>query len=497
MSDENKGNQDSSAESGAKPGKKSGTSTRQPKDKQGGKKVEKDRQSNASEEKSPEITKIDASAQADLSKTPHSSESPQSAETEKTTEAQKTLNEEAPSETQNYIADNLTESKSNTPQADLFTQKKAPKLSTTRRARNTKTPLLIISIILIILALGGVGWSGYSQYQMKQSWQELQNQLQQQASQQAELGRTTQQTAQTSLQTADSNQRIINQQTQLVQQLRQALTATQQRVRELSGRQKQDWLLAEAEYLIKLAQFKISLEKDKTTAIGLLKTADNRVLATADNSLIELRQAIAQDIANLQLIVAPDVGGISSQLKAVANQIPALDLKALEFQPEVKQEQPEESEPETFEWSQVYRDFLDDFVTIKDHSEPVKPLMTPEQRANLNANIQLSLQQAQIALIRGEQQLYQNSLADASKWIDDFFIQNETSAAVEENLAFLQQVNVNIDLPAELTAKKAIQAINQQRLYQWLEAPDTSLSQPDIIQPDTSQPDSPETESQP
>ncbi|MCW9017828.1 MAG: uroporphyrinogen-III C-methyltransferase [Kangiellaceae bacterium] len=349
-----------------------------------------------------------------------------------------------------------------------FNAKPAPKLSAPQKQSKGRSGL-IVSVVILVLALAGISWTSYNQYLMQQNWQNLQTELNQSAKSSGQISQAAQQTAQTSLQNSGQNQNQINRQAQLISQLRQALTATQERVRELSGRQKQDWLLAEAEYLIKLAEYKITLEKDKNSAIALLKTADQRVMPIADNSLIELRQIIANDIANLQLVVAPDVSGISAQLKAVASQVASLDLKALEFTPiEQSMEQAEESSKE-FSWQGIYTNFLDDFVKVKHHDEARKPLMTPEQRGNLNANVQLALQQAQIAMLRAEQGFYQSNLGDAKSWVTEFFVDNEKTTTVVSNLDKLAGYRVVIDLPKQLESKSAIQAINQQRLYQWLE----------------------------
>jgi len=365
------------------------------------------------------------------------------------------------------------DSKASKSSDNLFSSKTAPKLQPPQkqnyRSGTNIKPLPLIAVILSITAIVGIAWSAYNQYQMQQNFEQLQTELKQQSDTQIQLGQTSSRTAQASLQTANGNQQIINQQSLLIQQLGQALTATQQRVRELSGRQKQDWLLAEAEYLINLAQLKITLEKDKFTAIALLKTADQRILETADNSLLELRQMIAKDITDLQLVVAPDISGIASQLNAISSQIPQLTLIALEFAPLEDVAKSSEQTTEEFSWRATYQNFLTDFVTIKDHSQPVKPLMTAKQRGNLNNNIQLALQQAQIALVRGEQRLYEMNLNNAFKWIGEFFQHNQTSQEILEMLTQVSGTSINIQLPGELKAKQSIQAINQQRLYQWLE----------------------------
>ena len=353
---------------------------------------------------------------------------------------------------------------------NLFNAKPAPRLAGPKAGQKSKL-VPMIAILLALITIGLVAWSSYQQQLMQQGWRHLESELNQQMQQQSAVNQSANQTAQSGLSAATDNQRLLVQQAQLIQQLRQSLTVTQQRIRELSGRRHQDWMLAEAEYLIKLAEYKITLEQDKLTAIGLLKTADEKILGIGDNSLIELRQAIAQDIGNLQLVVAPDVSGIAVQLETIVQQIPELSIIALEFEPLANAGKVAEDPSEGFSWQKLYQNFLDDFVEVKDHSQPVQPLMTLEQRGNLNANIQMALQQAQIALLRGEQELYETNISKATAWIKDFFKLDEPAQLILGSLEELRQNQVNIDLPKQLASKQAITAINQKRLYQWLESP--------------------------
>ncbi|MET1254992.1 uroporphyrinogen-III C-methyltransferase [Aliikangiella maris] len=359
----------------------------------------------------------------------------------------------------------------------LFSAKPVPKMTTSRQSTRRVKLLPVAAIILSLLALLGIAWSAYQQYFVQQQWDDMQSHVKQQLDLQLQSTQQSRLTAQKSARQATSNQRLIQQQAQLITQLTESLTATQEKIRELSGRRQQDWLLAEAEYFIKLAEHKITLEKDKSTAIALLKTADDKIKQIGDNRLLELRQQLADDIANLQLIIAPDFTGIAAQLDAISDKIPELAITALEYAPIKDKLSPSQPTVESdFSWQKLYDKIKHDFIEIKEHGQPVIPLMTPKQRANLNANIQLALQQAQIYMLRGEQKLYEQHLQNAQQWIKTYFVDSPT--APSENLSIsqlldtlsqLQQTPINIDLPRALSSRQTIQNINQSRLYQWLE----------------------------
>jgi uroporphyrin-III C-methyltransferase len=366
------------------------------------------------------------------------------------------------------------------PESPLFAAKAAPKLNAPKKSTRFNIVGIVIAVLLLLI-LAILGWTSYSQYQIKQDWQATQTELQQQINQQQQKNQNSQQAATNGLNFAQSNSAQINQQAAHIKQLEQALTATQQRIKELSGRRQQDWMLAEAEYLINLAEYKVSLQRDQQTAIALLKTADEKIALIGDNSLLDLRSAIAKDIANLQLIVNPDISGIAARIDSLSEQVKALNILALEFKPIAERisQQPKDSQ-QAFSWGEFFKEVSASFVTVKHHDQPAQPLMTPSQRGNLNANLQLVLQQAQIALLQGEQSMYQRNLTKAATWVEQFFQADTNAQQMQQALTELKQIRITADLPRQLNAKQEITQINQQRLYQWLESPTSSALENDV-----------------
>lgn len=354
-------------------------------------------------------------------------------------------------------------------QKNLFETKSMPRMQSKKTKKKFNYWMILLFLLVILLALA-IGWVGYQQYQANKSWQVLQQQLKRQMNDYAAKIQQAQQQTTLAKQTAVDNQQQLKQQSDFLQQINQNLTLTQQKIKQLSGREQQDWLVAEAAYLIQLAAFKTHFEKDKASAIILLKTADEKLLQTADNSLLPVRQAIAADISALEIIPLVDFNGIASEIQAISSQISKLEIIALEIVSEQQssEENQQEKQQEKFSWSNFYRDFLDDFVVIKDHSE-IKLPMTPQQRINLNSHIQLNLQQAQIALLRNQQSLYNLYLSNAMDLIKEFFKQNHQSKMILEKLKNLAQENINPQFPKKIQSKQAILKFNKQKFYQWLD----------------------------
>ncbi len=354
--------------------------------------------------------------------------------------------------------------------SQLFNAKPLPKM----HAKRSKTDKLIPAMIglLLIVAIVISAWTLYQQHLFSQDWQQMQGRLDSQLNEQTSAIKQTQSASQNSLQTIGQTQNQVNQLSQSNRQLSESLLSTQERIKELSGRKKQDWMLAEASSLIKLAQLQLTLQKDKITATQLLKTADSRLIEIADNSLLPIRQAIAKDLSDLSLIMQPDIIGLTFSLDAISKQVPDLEIAAFQFAP-LEQQHSEplvEEQEDGFDLKKVYDKFLKDFVVIKDHSEPVKPLMGADQRANLNSNIQLALQQAQIAIAQGNEALYQLHIQNAINWLTEYFIQSDKTKELIQQLTQFKTRPIEVNYPQSLNAKKALDEISQQKIYQWLES---------------------------
>jgi len=63
-----------------------------------------------------------------------------------------------------------------------------------------------------------------------------------------------------------------------------------------------EWQLAEAKYLLRIAQQRIIMEKDAAGALAVLQSVDDLLLSTQDVSLYNIREIIAQDKAKLEVV---------------------------------------------------------------------------------------------------------------------------------------------------------------------------------------------------
>ncbi|PCI69203.1 MAG: hypothetical protein COB38_08370 [Gammaproteobacteria bacterium] len=369
-------------------------------------------------------------------------------------------------------------SKTTTKKENLFNAKPAPKMEA---SKNKKISWLsIVSFILIVLLFSVSAWMFYQQQQTKQSLQTIEDKIKNDLqAQSVKVNRV--------LETNNASVNEINQLKMGLQSLAKhnndlklQLLSVQEKIKSLSGRRKQDWMLAEVEYFINIAELKLTLQKDRNTAIQLLKTADERIIEIADQSLVPIREAIARDISVLSLIQESDITGIVITLNTLDQQIGKLELLAFKFdevlesnnsliQTEEENEKSEQDESTLADLSKIYKRFVKEFIVIKDHTETPQPLMTPQQRGNLNRNIQLVLQQAQIAAMQGNEKLYRLNLQKAIKWIVQYFGQGAETVPIIKRLEELLSEKIDVRYPTQLESSKAIEEANKNQLYNWLD----------------------------
>ncbi|MFG1487963.1 uroporphyrinogen-III C-methyltransferase [Oceanospirillum sp. HFRX-1_2] len=291
----------------------------------------------------------------------------------------------------------------------------------------------VIALSALVIALGAAAASGYTFWQQQEKTAQALAQLSERNNQlEAQLQRQAQ--ALNSLQTLPAATNKLNQQSQALQQQQ---TQQRQNLQDLAtafantqGPKPSDWLQAEAEYLLRLANHRLQLEGDLSGAKTLLTSADER-LAKADNpALFVVRQAIANEVAELNSIDTLDQSGIYFKLSALEGQIDQLPLPmSPEERSAFRQTQLEENQEQSI-WQTLWNE-AKTLVVVRHRDEKITPLLPPEESLYLRHNLRLTLQQAQIALLKEEQTLFRTLLQQAYAWVETHFDQ---SAARTQNV---------------------------------------------------------------
>ncbi|RMF19677.1 MAG: hypothetical protein D6758_01500 [Gammaproteobacteria bacterium] len=234
--------------------------------------------------------------------------------------------------------------------------------------------------------------------------------------------------------------------------LQQQISQLATKVLQQSATSRTDWLLAEAEYLLRLANQRLGLERDVKGALKVLEAADT-VLAEADDpALVPVRQAIAEERAALRATGLPDRTGLFLRLDALAGQVERLNQTVFIAPVETHTSVGDQAEAEgASDWTgrlARLQQQVEKYLVIRRLDKPVEPLLSPDQIAYLKANLRLMLEQAQLAVMQQDEAVYAASLAKAERWLRQWLVgQDAATTALLDTLAELQRETIAPELP--------------------------------------------------
>ncbi|NCO45054.1 MAG: heme biosynthesis operon protein HemX [Vibrio sp.] len=337
-----------------------------------------------------------------------------------------------------------------------------PEEKSDKRAKRS-IKLSVIAISLSIIFSGGIAYQMQQKdavYQAKIN--ALQTQLTQTQSQlAAEINQIKQETQTKADQLTHKTDVALNQQQKSIDSLQLAIA-------DIKGRRPNDWLLAEADYLVKLAGRKLFLEHDIVSATKLMESADQRIAELNDPSLVPLRKAMARDITQLKIIPLIDREGLVLRLTTLQQQVDTLPL-ANAMLPETQQQSAPQVSENINDWQNnlvsSLKDFSENFITFRTRDGNAIPLLSPEQHFYLKENLKAKLETAIKAVYAEQQEIYTTALSTADKWSASFF--NSDDQSVQQfNHALLQlsKQNIQVQYPVKFETQHELADVITERL---------------------------------
>lgn len=198
------------------------------------------------------------------------------------------------------------------------------------------------------------------------------------------------------------------------------------------------YLIAEAEYYLQIANSQLQLAGNPYLASLALEQADDRLLQLADPALTEVRRAIANEIAALDVMEKPDISGVALTLASLARVVDSLPLRQAAGADDVALDADGEQAGGI---ARAWGAAKGAFTGLVKHTAPgdrQAPLLTPDAEPLIRSNLALQLQAARLALLRGEQLVFEQSIDDASSWISTYF--DTSGAPVQSTLQTLAEI---------------------------------------------------------
>lgn len=363
---------------------------------------------------------------------------------------------------QSAVVEETREAVETTPQPENNDKKKA----------GNKTSLALSAIAIAIAIAAGIGLYGLNKQQATRqnaTTSELSGQLaalqKAQESQKSELEGIIKQQA-------DQLSQAKHEQETLTKQLDEL----QQKVAVISGSDAKTWLLAQADFLVKLAGRKLWSDQDVTAAAALLKSADASLADMNDPSLIGARRAITDDIATLSAVSQVDYDGMILKVNQLANQIDNLRLADNNDDDSPMDSDSDELSSSISEWrvnlQKSWQNFMDSFITVRRRDETAVPLLAPNQDIYLRENIRSRLLVAAQAVPRHQEETWKQSLDNVSTWVRAYYDTDDaTTKAFLDEVDKLSQQSITMTVPETLQSQALLEKLMQTRVRNLMAQP--------------------------
>ncbi len=247
-----------------------------------------------------------------------------------------------------------------------------------------------------------------------------------------------------------------------------------QRLESVLGASRQDWRLAEAEHLLRLASLRLSALQDINSAKVLVQGADEILRDQDDPAAFAAREELAKSLAALRSLAALDRTGLFLQLGALRAQAAQLSASTPMFASTGEQLGLAAEGDGSSLWAQWWEK-ISRYIRIDFNADQnIRPLLAGQSLTQVRLALTLALEQAQWAALNGQPEVYQQALKQARGVLESHFNQdNPDSQALLARIDELSSQPVAVEMPDLAPALSAVQAYLQQR-----QAPAKTTQQP-------------------
>lgn len=312
---------------------------------------------------------------------------------------------------------------------------------TSRQSTQSKMGFIFVAIVLVIFAVG-FGFVAWQLYKVNTDLAVL------------KLHSISDQDAISSLQQTDNDLRQATEKSM-------ALSAQQEQIMaDWKAAQKGDlnkWHVAEAQYLVKLANDHMQFSHNTSLGLTLLQRANQILQNIQDSSVMELRKSLVDRISQLQQLPQVDVTGLYLELVALNNQLDQVPLPASPLKAEPSPSSTVLADQNQSWWQkgldQTWQ-ALGKIVIVRNNMKSALPIVMPDEKVFLYQNLHTQLESAMWAALHRNADVYKSSLVRAINWIKIYFDQDAPATqSMLQNLNKLQEVNIQastINLSATL-----------------------------------------------
>jgi uroporphyrin-3 C-methyltransferase len=240
----------------------------------------------------------------------------------------------------------------------------------------------------------------------------------------------------------------------------QDLRASSEKLYELFGRDKNDWQLAEVEYLMRVAQHKLILQDDFEGAAITLQAASNLIGETGDPGLLPVRVMISEEIADLKTRRRADLVGMTLMLAQLGRQVRSLQPG---FALRVEEQPAAVVEPKTpQDWLGRFNALLHSLISIR--KESTDPTEIEANIVDVSETLEDNLKLARWAVLERDPRQYQLLIDRSLQLFREFYdLDNAANHDFMAELQDLQKMVINPEKPDITGSLRELQRILSQR----------------------------------
>lgn len=298
----------------------------------------------------------------------------------------------------------------------------------------------LFNFLLIIALIGAAGYYWQQQQKIEADKTAAFDNLKQQVATKAERDQL-----QTELRPLESGLTDLSKRLEQLQEHQQTIQESTETLYELFGRDENGWKLAEVEYLMRIAQYKLILENDFEGAAATLQAASDRIGDTGDLGLLPVRVQISEEIAELKTRRRPDLVGMTLKLSQLGQQIRSLkpgfkaqpvDSPEAEVIDEVAEDLPDR-----------VRSFLSSLVSVK-RGVDMPPTNTEALIINISEKLEDNLKLTRWSVLERDSFQYRRLMKENVELFEQFYnLDDAANHDFYSQLQALQQAEINPEKP--------------------------------------------------
>jgi uroporphyrin-3 C-methyltransferase len=230
------------------------------------------------------------------------------------------------------------------------------------------------------------------------------------------------------------------------------------------GKTRGDWLLADAEYLLSVANQRLHLVGDVATTREALEAADQRLRESGDAAVFKVREQVAKEIALLNGVEVPDIVGIYAGIQHLQEAVEGLSVFLPHAGKAAEKTEPQDLSEHGHELLNSVAKQLEGYVVLRHTEQPVNAIITPEEAHFIKQQMKVRLEMIEIALVQQNDVLFTSSIADAKQWLSKNFAENSKTEQFIAELDKLSRVRLHSQYPDISGSLKLLKDMSKLRI---------------------------------